>query len=249
MIKIKENFIIKKRLLFQSIAEFFGWVVMAYACGFAIPNIFLFFVHNYVLAVSTFLSLICSFVLGLVTKKQKEWNYLGWLALLISLFVLLFSLPNGIQLIFLILIVAIITLSSYFGFSYQKKLNQKHYIFGLILLIVFVFHAFLLSKPRVFGLDVKGDELSSYYAKIINEAAVMDPMEFIKLDSGKRAAIKIYNLSPLISQDELNNVVKNNPVPLIDVQKSLVTNAPKLDNVYSDILNVYLYSFINLTKK
>jgi hypothetical protein len=236
-----ENFLQKHKQLLQSSAVFMGWLLMINAGIFFIPALFLFSALEIVLSISTLVTLVSLFVLGLLTVREKSWIFVGWVALTIALDILLFSIPGGIQLIYLVLATGLIALASYYGFvDLQKRFSTIDITIGIIFLAIFTFHAAILSFPQKFGLDVQGNELSTFAAEAIKRVAEMDPVEFIKTDKGREIAVQVYDTSIFIGQEELENIVRENPGPIREVQQSLLTaKKPFKESPYSYILNVY----------
>lgn len=246
-----EKFAQKYKQLFQSSAIFLGWLLMIYSGIFFIPALFLFSTPGKILGISTTITLIILFVLGLFTVREKKWIFVGWTALAIALSVLCFTIPNGIQLIYLLLTAGLIAIASYYGFSDSQKLfSATKIIVGIFFLAVFVSHATILSSPQKFGLDVKGNELSTFTTEALRKVAEMDPVEFVKTKKGREIAVQVYNTSIFISQEELERMVKENPSPIKEVQQSLLsTKNPFADNPYSYILNVYTYPLTNFLRE
>ena len=111
-----ESFAQKHKQFFQSSAIFLGWLLMINAGIFFIPALFLFSVPEKILSISTTITLASLFVLGLFTVRQKSGSFSGWAALTVALGILIFSIPNGIQLIYLALATGLVTVASYYGF-------------------------------------------------------------------------------------------------------------------------------------
>lgn len=238
-----ENFIQKHKQLLQSSAVFMGWLVMIYAGIFFIPALFLFFASEIVLSISATITLVSLFLIGLLTVREKSWSFVGWVALTIALGIFLFSIPNGIQLIYLFLATGLIALASYYGFAnLQKQFSTITIIMGVIFLAIFTSHAAILSFPQKFGLNTQGDELSTFATEALQRVAEMDPVEFVKTDKGRGIAVQIYDTSIFIGQEELENIVRKNPDPIREVQQSLLTTKNSFtENPYSYILNVYTH--------
>jgi uncharacterized membrane protein (DUF485 family) len=246
-----ENFIQKHKQLLQSLAIFFGWLLMIYAGIFFIPALFLLSMPEKLLSISTTITLASLFILGLFTVREKNWSFVGWAALTIALGFLLFSIPNGIQLIYLVLATGLTTIASYYGFAnLQRQFSPTVIIMGIIFLVVFISHAVILSIPQKFGLKIQGNELSTFTMEALQQVAQMDPVEFVKTNKGREIAVKVYNTSIFISQEELEKIVKENPDPLKEVQTSLLSiKNPFKDNPYSYILNVYAYPLIKFLRE
>ena len=251
MLLAAKNLIDKHKHFLQATAIFPSWLMMIYAGVFFIPTLFLFSAPEKILSISTTITLASLFILGFFTVREKKWSFAGWAALTIALGILLFSIPNGVQFIYLILATGLITAASYYGFTYsQGPFSSVTLLMGIFFLVVFVSHAAILSQPQKFGLDVQGDELSTFTTEAIQQVAKMDPVEFVKTDKGREIAIQIYDTSLFISQQELENIVKENPGPIQEVQQSLLsTRNPFTDNPYSYILNVYTHSLINFLRE
>ena len=239
----------KHKLLFQSVAIFLSWLLIADTCILFIPSFIVFYVSGTVIGISVILTTILLFILALVTIRGKQWSYLGWTSLTFALIVLMVTIPGGLELIYITLLAGLVSLSSYFGFGYKKINSAFTYSVGVFMLIVFVSHAFIISKPRMFGADIKGDELQNFYSGMINKVAEMPPSEFIKTKEGRNAAIQVYNLPPLTTQEELNTAIKTNPQPLIEAQQLFVSTEKTTEiNPYGYILSVYLYPIIKIIK-
>lgn len=228
-----------------------GWLLMIYAGIFFIPALFLFSVPEKILSSSTTITLASLFVLGLFTVREKSWIFVGWAALTAALGILLFSIPNGIQLVYLILATGLITLASYYGFvNPQKQFPSIAIAMGIIFLAVFTSHAAILSNPQKFGLNIQGDELSTFTSEALQRIAEMDSVEFVKTDKGREIAVQVYDTSIFVSQEELERMVKENPNPIREVQQSLLsTKNPFTDNPYSYILNVYTHPLTNFLRE
>lgn len=220
-----------------------GWLLMIYVGIFFIPAMFLFSTLEKILSFSTTITLASLFVLGLFTVREKSWIFVGWAALTVAIGILLFSIPNGVRLIYLVLATALVTLASYYGFTNSHKVfTSTTTISGIIFLIVFVSHAAILSNPQKFGLNIQGGELSTFISGALQRVAEMDPVEFVKTDKGREIAVQVYDTSIFVSQEELERIVKDNPNPIREVQQSLLsTKNPLTDNPYSYILNVYTH--------
>lgn len=238
-----ENFIQKHKQLLQSSAIFFGWLLMIYAGIFFIPTLFLFFIPEKLLSISTTITLTSLFMLGLFTVREKSWSFVGWAALTIAIGILLFSIPNGIQLIYLVLATGLITFASYHGFiNLQKQFSTIAITMGIVFLAIFISHAAILSFPQNFGLNVRGNELATFTTEAIKKVAEMDPVEFVKTDKGREIAVQVYDTSIFVGQEELENIVRKNPGPIREVQQFfLITKNPFTENPYSYILNVYTH--------
>lgn len=245
------NFTQKYKQFFQSSAIFFGWLLMIYGGIFFIPALFLFSTSEKVLSISTTITFASLFLLGFFTVREKNWSFAGWIALTIALGVLLFSIPNGIQLIYLVLATGLVAITSYYGFvNFQKLFFPTAIMVGVFFLVIFASHATILSSPQKFGLDVQGDKLSTFIKEALRQVAEMDSVEFIKTDKGREIAVQLYNTSIFISQEELENIVKENPDPIKKVQQSLLsTKKSFIDNPYSYILNVHTYSLIKFLRE
>lgn len=233
--------------LFQSVAIFPSWLLMIYAGIFFIPASFLLFAQEQILGVSTLATLAGLFVLGFVTAREKSWNYIGWGVLTITLIYLMFSIPHGVQLIYLVLAAGLIGLASYLGFA-DKKTPMSHasvMIAGIVFLLIFASHAALLSNPRIFGLNVEGNEFPTFTVEAIQKVANMDPVEFVKTDEGRKIAVQAYDTSIFISEEDLEDLVRENPAPIEEVQQSLLSTDPFADNPYGYIMSIYTHSFIN----
>lgn len=141
--------------------------------------------------------------------------------------------------------------ASCYGFAdFQKPLSFSTITIGVFFLAIFVSHAAILSNPQKFGLDVQGNELSTFTTEALQQVAEMDPVEFVKTDKGREIAVQVYDTSLFISQEELENIVKENPGPIKEIQQSLLsTKTPFTDNPYSYILNVYTHLLINFSKE
>jgi len=98
-----------------------GWLLMVCAGIFFIPALFLFSVPEKILSFSTTITLASLFVLGLFTIREKSWIFIGWAALTVALVILLFSIPNGVRLVYLVLATGLITIASYYGFLIFKN--------------------------------------------------------------------------------------------------------------------------------
>lgn len=238
-----ENFIQKHKQLLQSSAVFMGWLLMIYAGIFFIPALFLFSAPEKILSISTTVTLTSLFVLGLLTVREKSWSFVGWVTLTIALGILLFSIPDGIQLIYLVLATGLIAFASYYGFvNLQKQFSTIAITLGIIFLAIFTSHAAILSFPQKFGLNLQESELSTFTTEAIKQVAEMDPVEFVKTDKGREIAVQIYDTSIFVGQEELENIVRENPGPIREVQQSLLTTkTPFTENPYSYILNVYTH--------
>ncbi len=246
-----EHFIQKYKQLFQSSAVFLGWLLMICAGIFFIPVLFLFSMFEKVLSVSTTITLVGLFMLGFFTVREKNWIFVGWITLTFAIGILLFFIPNGIQLIYLAIATGLVALASYYGFTdFQKLFSFTAITMGMFFLMVFVSHAMILSSPQKFGLDVQGDELSTFTKEAVRQVAEMDPVEFVKSDKGREIAVQLYDTSVFISQGELESIVKKNPDPIKKVQQSLLsTKKPFTNNPYGYILNVYAHSLINFLRE
>ncbi len=247
----ERNLIERHKHLFQSVAIFPSWLLMINAGIFFILALFLFSTPEKILSISAVITFASLFVVGLFTVREKTWSFVGWAAMTIALGILLFSIPNGLQLIYLFLVTGIITVASYYGFAYsQKPFSPTALIMGIFFLIVFVSHVAILSSPRQFGLYVQGNELSTFTTETLQQIAKMDPVEFVKTGKGREIAVQLYDTSIFISQEELENIVKRNPGPIKEVQLSLLsTGNPLTDSPYSYILNVYIHSLINFLRE
>jgi len=244
------NFAQKHKHLLQSIAVFPSWLLMIYAGVLFIPALFLLTTSEKILSISTIITLASLFILGLFTVREKKWSFAGWVAFTIALGVLLFSIPNGVQLIYLSLTTGLIAGASYYGFTYSKKpLSSSVLITGIFFLIVFTSHTIIISSPQKFGVNFQGDELVTFTTEVLQEIAEMDPVEFVKTDTGREIAVQLYDTSIFVSQEELEYIVKENPTPLKEVQRSLLSTNPFADDPYSYIIGVYTHSFINFLRK
>lgn len=246
-----ENFIQRHKQLFQSSAIFPGWLLMIYAGIFFIPALFLFFSPEKILSISTIVTLASLFVLGLFTVREKSWSFVGWIALTVALGILIFSIPDGIQLIYLAFATGLVAIASYYGFvDLQKTFSSITITTGIFFLVIFASHAIILSSPQKFGINISGNDLSTFTREVLQQVVKMDPVEFVKTDKGREIAIQIYDTSLFISQEELENIVRKNPEPIKEIQRSLLsTKTPFTDNPYSYILNVYTHSLTNFLRE
>ena len=246
-----EYFIQKYKQFFQSSAIFLGWLLMIYAGILFIPALFLFYTSEKILSISATITFASLFILGLFTAREKNWIFTGWVALTIALGILLFSIPNGIQLIYLALVTGLVAIASYYGFAnHQKPFSLAMIIAGVFFLVIFASHALILSSPQKFGLDIQGNELSTFTKEALQRVSEMDPMEFIKTNKGREIAVQIYDTPIFISQEELESIVKKNPDPIKKFQQSLLSiKIPLTDNPYSYIINMYTHSLINFLRE
>lgn len=246
-----EKIVKRYKNLLQSVAIFPSWLLMIYSGMFFVPALFLFSTPEIVLSISTAITFASLFVVGFFTVREKARCFVGWAAITIALGILLFSIPNGLQLIYLFFAAGIITAASYYGFAYSQKLfSPTVLIMGIFFLIVFVSHVVILSVPRQFGLNVQGNELSIFAMEALQQEAKMDPVEFVKTKKGREIAVQLYNTSIFISQEELENMVRENPGPIKETQSSLLSTENSFtDNPYSYILSIYTHSLINFSRK
>lgn len=243
----------KYKNLWQSTAIFPSWLLMVYAGIFFLPALFLLFAQEKILSVSTLVTFVCLFALGFVTVKEKSWSYIGWGGLTIALGYLMFTIPHGIQLIYIAILTGLICAASYFGFTYKNAATSRIgvVIAGVVFLVVFVSHAAILANPTVFGIDVQGNELATFTTETIQKVANMDPADFVKTKEGRKDAIQAYDTSLFISDADLEKIVKNNPEPIKKVQQELLSTTPNFtNNPYSYIISVYTHPLLKfLTEK
>ncbi len=242
----------KYKNLWQSTAIFPSWLLMVYAGIFFLPALFLLFAQEKILSISTLITFVCLFALGFVTIKEKSWSYIGWGGLTVALGYLMFAIPHGTQLIYVTILTALVCVASYFGFAHKNSGDSRIgvLIAGLIFLVVFVSHAAILANPKVFGVDVQGNELATFATGTIQELANMDPADFVKTKEGRKAAIQVYDTSLFISDADLEQIVKNNPEPIKKVQQELLSTTPNFtNNPYSYIISVYTHPLFKLLTK
>lgn len=239
----------KHKHLLQSMVIFPAWLLMICAGIFFLPALFL--AQEKILSASILLTFLGLFILGFVTVKEKRWNYIGWGALTVALIYLMFSVPHGIQLIYLVIMTGIISIASYLGFAYSKS-SVPHIsivIAGVLFLLVFVSHSVILSSPKTFGLDVEGDEFATFTTEAIQKMAKMDLVEFVKTDGGRKIAVQVYNTSLFVSEEELTNIVRENPTPIKEAQQSLLSTTVFTNNPYSYIISVYSHPLLKFLKE
>lgn len=233
--------------LLQSFVIFSSWLLIFSTSVFFLFFSLLFFSQAFsqekILIISTLITFIGLFMLGFVTIKEKTWGYVGWACLTLALCYLMFNIPHGMQLIYLTVLTGLISVASYFGFAY-KNIFTSHVagIFGSIFAVIFISHTVIISDPKKFGVDVQGDEFSVFVTKAVQEVIEMDIVDFIKMDEGRRMAIEVYNTPLLISNSDLEKLVKDNPVPIKKAQQELqLTTLNFINSPYSYIIGVYIY--------
>lgn len=246
MLKKYENLIVENKTLLISISLFFGWSLVVGA-GFLIlySAIFLFLFKN-LLMVTSFITAFCLFLVGLFTVKEKEWSYIGWFVLTPSILFFILAVPGGMEAKYVLLWTVLNTIIVYLSFSYKVKPTVLVYIFGIALLMVFNFYVFILAKPELFGIIVK-DNVSKIQDSTVSTIMKMKPEEIIKVDEGRRIAIKVYNVSPIISDKDLADLVAKNPEPLIKLQQeipAIIHSSNFESSIYKYILNVYLSALV-----
>ena len=216
---------------------------------FFLPALFLLFAQEKILSVSTLVTFVGLFALGFTTVREKSWNYIGWGCLTIALGYLMFSIPHGIQLVYIAILTGLVCVVSYFGFAYKNVTASgiSVVITGIVFLAVFVSHAVILANPKVFGIDVQGNEIGAFATEAIQKAANMDPVDFVKTDEGRKVAIQVYDTSLFISDTDLEKIVENNPEPIKKVQQELLSTTPNFtNNPYSYIISVYTHPLLKL---
>jgi hypothetical protein len=191
------------------------------------------------------LTLIGLFILGRITIREKKYSYLGWGFLTLALCIIIFTIPNGIHLIDLVIVSALVTISSYFAFSYKQIISKSAYIWNILFFIIFISHALVISSPHTFGINVEENRLASDISEVFNKKVEMTPVEFSQTDKGREVVIQNYNISPFTPQEEIEKLIEDNPEPLISYQESLKLLGSDLeDNPYIYILNIYLHAII-----
>ncbi len=239
----QQNIFLQTQILLQSIVVFSGWLLAVVAFILFVPALFVITV-NPVLGWSTVLTLASLFVLGMLTIRERHWNYVGWASLTASLTTLVLTVPNGGQLVYLTIGAGLITTCSFLGFADGKALTPLAWVVGALMLAVFSLNIFIICNPRNSGLDTREDFISI----VAQHVAMMDPVDFSKTHAGKDLATEVYNVPSFISDQKLESIIRNNPGPLERAQHSLLSNlstiAPMNNNPYRHIINVYAATFI-----
>ena len=247
----EEDFIEDHKFWFQSLAVFPSWIVAIYA-GFTtfIGGLLVLMVSNMVLAISTIVTFVAILAVAILTIKEKKWSCVGWVALAIAMTTLMFAIPNGTQLMFLVFALSLMAIFSYFAFAYREIPPLHSYIIGAVFLLIFLSHVYILHAPQSVGIEIKGNELMELFTEKFTKIAEMDPVEFAKTEKGRDLVMEVYDLSPFISDEKMLEIVRSNPNKLASAQQALLyTTSYFGKSPFGYILNVYLSTIINSLKK
>ena len=145
----------------QASTTYMGWALMIYAgTVFAYVLFPLFVSPEKILPVSSIITAISLFILGFSTVHEKEWSFVGWTAFTLAVGILIFTIPGGINLVYLFIIGGLTTIASYDSFTKPRKaFSSVSARAGVLFLIIFISHSLILSFPQKFGLKTQGGKL------------------------------------------------------------------------------------------